>query len=59
MDAKGPDMNKELLDLLYEIQMYMDDRADSVDDGSGNPTANIEMRLSYEIETMILKIEKE
>jgi hypothetical protein len=52
-------MNKELLDLLYEIQMYMDDRADSVDDGSGNPTANIEMRLSYEIETMILKIEKE
>ena len=49
-------MNKELLELLFELQDYMDDRADTVDDRSGQPTANVEMRLSQEISIMITKI---
>jgi hypothetical protein len=42
-----------LLELLFELQDYMDDRSDSVDDRSGQPTANTEMRLSEEIGIMI------
>jgi hypothetical protein len=57
VDAKGPDMS-DLLDLLVELQLYMDDRADTVDGNSGVPVANTEMLFSLRIQEEIIKIEK-
>ena len=48
----------DLLDLLVELQLYMDDRADTVDGNSGVPVANTEMLFSLRIQEEIIKIEK-
>ena len=48
----------DLLDLLVELQLYMDDRADTVDGNSGQPVANTEMLFSLRIQKEIIKIEK-
>ena len=57
MDTKGPDMNN-LLELLVELKLYMDDRADTVDGNSGYPVANTEMLFSLRIQREIIKIEE-
>ena len=50
-------MKDELLDLLNDLQQYMDDRADTVDGNSGYPVANTEMLFSLRIQEEIIKIE--
>jgi hypothetical protein len=58
MDTKRTDLSTELLELLFELQDYMDDRADTVDGNSGQPVANTEMLFSLRIQEEIIKIEK-
>ena len=52
-------MKDELLDLLVELQLYMDDRSDTVDGNSGHHVANTEMLFSLRIQEAIIQIEKE
>ena len=51
-------MKDELLDLLNDLEQYMDDRADTVDGNSGWPVPNLEMLLLGRIIDIIPKIEK-
>jgi hypothetical protein len=52
-------MKDELLDLLNDLEQYMDDRADIADGNSGPPVANTEMVLLLRIQEAIIQIEKE
>ena len=58
MDNKRRIMKDELLDLLNDLEQYMDDRADTVDGNSGWPVPNLEMLLLGRIIDIIPKIEK-
>ena len=49
----------DLLDLLNDLEQYMDDRADITDGNCGYHVANTEMVLLLRIKEEIIKIEKE
>lgn len=51
-------MNDEILELMNDLEQYMDDRADIVDGRNGTPVANREMVLLNRIQEAIYLIEK-
>lgn len=50
-------MKEEILELMNDLEQYMDDRADIVDGRSGTPVANKEMVLLNRIQEAIKQIE--
>jgi hypothetical protein len=51
-------MKDELLDLLNDLEQYMDDRADIADGNSGHSVANTEMVLLLRIQEAIAQVKK-